>query len=129
HVARGYGKLPLAVSLAPAIRLARDGFKVDPRFARIAQIRERFLQSYPDAARVFLDGRRAPQPGYLLRQPELAATLERLGAAGAAGFYGGAAARALVDARNRHGGVWAPPGPAHRQGVRRTPVPLPLPGA
>ncbi|HKA41207.1 MAG TPA: gamma-glutamyltransferase [Burkholderiales bacterium] len=129
HVARGYGKLPLAVSLAPAIRLARDGFKVDPRFARIAQIRERFLQSYPDAARVFLDGRRAPQPGYLLRQPELAATLERLGAAGAAGFYGGAVARALVDAVNRNGGVWQLSDLADYKVVERTPVRFPFRGA
>src|SRR5262245_9309278 len=73
HVAHHYGKLPLSASLAPAIRLAREGFKVDPRFARIAKSRERVLRSNADAARIFLDGGDAPQPGYLLRQPQLAA--------------------------------------------------------
>ncbi|HET9664380.1 MAG TPA: gamma-glutamyltransferase, partial [Burkholderiales bacterium] len=44
HVAARYGKLPLGASLAPAIRYAREGFEVDPRYANIARLRERFLQ-------------------------------------------------------------------------------------
>ena len=106
HVAHRYGRLPLPVSLGPAIRYAVDGFKVDPRFTRIAAMRERRLNSDPDAARIFLAGGRVPQAGDLLRQPELAATLERLAADGAAGFYSGSVARALVESVNRHGGVW-----------------------
>src|SRR5688500_10692441 len=45
HVSSRYGRLPLTATLAPAIALARDGFRVDPRFARIAKLREAFLQS------------------------------------------------------------------------------------
>src|SRR5262245_14938824 len=76
HVAGRYGAISLADSLAPAARLAREGFEVDARYARAAAQRERFLQSRPDAARVYLQDGRAPQAGWRLRQPALAQTLE-----------------------------------------------------
>ena len=41
HISRHYGSVPLSVSLAPAIRQAREGFAVGARFARIAKLRER----------------------------------------------------------------------------------------
>ncbi len=122
HVARNYGKLPLAASLAPAIRYARDGFEVDPRYARIAGLRERFLQDQASAARIFLHNRQAPQPGYALRQPELAATLARLAGEGRDGFYAGEVAQALVAAANAAGGVWQLADLADYQVVERAPV-------
>jgi len=106
HVAGSYGALPLTASLAPAVRHARDGFPVGERYARLAGLRERLLRQDPDASRVFLDGDRAPRAGWLLRQPELAETLELLVRDGNGGFYGGAVARALVDSVNRAGGAW-----------------------
>src|SRR5688572_2475159 len=45
HVAQTYGTLPLTTSMAPAIALARDGFAVDRRYARIAGLRAAFLQA------------------------------------------------------------------------------------
>jgi gamma-glutamyltranspeptidase/glutathione hydrolase len=106
HVAERYGTLPLAQTLASAIRHAREGFAVDPRYAEIAKLRERFLQNGTGTA-IFLDqGGRAPQPGYLLRQPELAATLERIAREGASAFYSGRVAEAMVTAVNKMGGVW-----------------------
>src|SRR5262249_2868834 len=119
---RTYGRLPLSSSLAPAIRYARDGFKVDPRFARIAQMRERLLQSDPETARVYLDQTRAPQPGHVLRQPELGTTLERLASTGTAGFYGGTVAKALVEAANRRGGVWQLSDLADYRVIERAPI-------
>ena len=106
HVAERYGALPLAASLAPAVRLARDGFAVDERYARIAALRERYLRGAPEAGRIFLDGNDAPRAGWLLRQPELAATLERLGKEGHGGFYAGPVASALVQSVSDAGGVW-----------------------
>jgi gamma-glutamyltranspeptidase/glutathione hydrolase len=106
HVAGRYGKLPLAVSLAPAVRYARDGFEVDARYAEIARLRERYLQKGAGTAALFLDNGRPPRPGYLLRQPQLAQTLERFAREGAAGFYAGPVAHALVRAVNDAGGVW-----------------------
>jgi gamma-glutamyltranspeptidase/glutathione hydrolase len=122
HVARTYGRLPLARSLAPAIRHAAQGFPVDPRFVRVAGLREDRLRANADAARVFLHENRAPQEGHLLRQPELAATLERLASAGTSGFYAGDVARALVESVNRNGGIWELADLADYRVIERAPV-------
>ncbi|HZM46543.1 MAG TPA: gamma-glutamyltransferase [Burkholderiales bacterium] len=122
HVARTYGRLPLAASLAPAIRYAREGFPADPRYVRIATLRERRLQSHPDTARIFLVDGRAPMAGHVLRQPELGGTLAQLAAAGAGGFYDGAVARALVESVNGNGGVWQLSDLAEYRVVERAPV-------
>ncbi len=106
HLAQRYGTLPLADTLAPAIKLARDGFAVDGRYARIAKIREGVLRKLPEASRIFLADGQALTPGYVLKQPELAQTLSTLAADGAPGFYAGSVARALVDTVNAAGGAW-----------------------
>lgn len=106
HLARAYGTLPLADTLAPAIKLARDGFAVDGRYARIAKIRESHLRRLPEASRIFLAEGHAPKPGYVLKQPELAQTLSAIASAGATGFYAGPVARALVEGVNAAGGAW-----------------------
>lgn len=106
HLARAYGTLPLADALAPAIRLAHEGFPVDGRYARIAKIREAALRKMPEATRIFLADGAALTAGYVLKQPELAQTLTRLAGEGVAGFYSGPVARALVDSVNAAGGAW-----------------------
>ena len=105
HVASRYGRLPLTATLAPAIALARDGFRVDPRFARIAKLREAFLQSGVNT-RGFLDEGKAPEAGYVLRQRDLAQTLSTIGSLGAAGFYEGPVARGMTATVNEAGGAW-----------------------
>ncbi len=121
HLARNYGRLPLARTLAPAIALARDGFALDPRFARIAAMRERFLQN-GSGTQVFLDGNRAPAPGFHLRQPELAVTLAALATQGSDGFYRGPIASALVAGTNAAGGVWSLADLAEYRVVEREPL-------
>ena len=106
HLAQRYGTLPLADTLAPAIRLARDGFAVDARYARIAKLSESTLRQWPEAHRVLLADGQALTPGYVLKQPELAQTLARLAGEGVAGFYAGPVAQALVDNVNAAGGAW-----------------------
>ncbi len=105
-LAQKYGRLTLAQSLAPAIVLARDGFKIDRRYANVTRLRARFLINDANAARIFLDNGDAPEPGYLLRQPQLGATLSLIARQGRDGFYRGRVARALVMAANAAGGVW-----------------------
>lgn len=129
HLAQRYGRLPLAQSLAPAIALARDGFKVDRRYAGIAKLRERFLVNGVNTARIFLADNRAPQPGYLLRQPQLAATLELVAQQGRDGFYRGSIARALVAAANGAGGVWSLSDLENYKAVERAPVKFSYRGA
>ncbi len=122
HLATRYGKLRLRQLLAPAIALARDGFNIDSRFARIAKVRERLLRDGVNTARVFLRDGEAPPQGYLLRQPELAATLERMAELGRDGFYRGAVAQSLVNGVNAAGGVWQAADLANYKIVERAPV-------
>ena len=78
HLARDYGRLPLATSLAPAIRIARDGFPVYERLERGYARRAEVLRRYPGSVALFVADGDALQVGEVLRQPDLARTLERL---------------------------------------------------
>jgi gamma-glutamyltranspeptidase/glutathione hydrolase len=107
YLARKYGKLPLQRSLQPAIRLARDGF---PLYARL-QVGIRFkrdtLARSPSAARAFLTAEGGvPEIGAIIKQPELAQTLEAIAAQGAKGFYEGRVAADLVAGVREGGGIW-----------------------
>ncbi len=121
HLAHNYGRLPLTKTLAPAIALAREGFALDPRFSRLAKMRERFLRDGP-GMQVFLDASNAPKTGFMLRQPDLAATLELLAKEGKDGFYRGRIAQALVNGANKSGGVWSLVDLAEYKVIERAPV-------
>ncbi len=122
HLAEGYGRLPLARSLAPAIALAREGFPVDARYRALARFRLEALRASPEAARIFLQEGEVPPEGWRLRQPELAAVLEALARRGREGFYGGAVAEALVDGVRAAGGIWTREDLAAYRVVEREPV-------
>lgn len=107
HLAEGYGRLPLGQSLAPAVRLAQEGFAVGSRYRRLAQFRHAALKASPPAASIFLDRGEVPAEGHVIRQPDLARVLQALGERGAAGFYQGEVARALVDGVREGGGIWS----------------------
>jgi gamma-glutamyltranspeptidase/glutathione hydrolase len=106
HIAEHYGRLPLARSLAPAIRLAREGFPVSPAYRRLAKFRLAALRSYPSTAAIFLADGQVPPQGQLIRQPDLARTLQTLADRGRKGFYSGPTATALVRAVRADGGIW-----------------------
>jgi gamma-glutamyltranspeptidase/glutathione hydrolase len=122
HLAAKYGRLPLARSLAPAIRYAAEGFRVDDRYLRLARFRQDALLASPAAARIFLDDGFVPEEGFLLRQPELAATLERIAKEGREGFYGGDVARRMVQGVRAAGGIWCLEDLAQYGVVERRPV-------
>lgn len=105
-MAEHYGKLPLTVSLAPAIRIAKEGFQPDTRFIGTIEDRKDVLARYPASAAIYLPGGKVPSQGWTLRQPDLAKTLERLAAKGDDGFYKGETAQMLVSASRRAGGNW-----------------------
>lgn len=106
HLAERYGRLPLRVSLAPAIRYARDGFQVDALYRRLAGFRAPALRRSAATAGIFLLNEAAPPEGHVIRQPELAQTLQALARDGRAGFYSGPIARRLVEGVRRAGGIW-----------------------
>lgn len=106
HMTTKYGRLSLAQNLAPAITLARAGFKLDKRFARTLKHHQEKLSRNPAAAQIFLSDGVAPAAGTLLRQAQLATTLSVLAKQGASGFYKGAVADNMVRAVRQDGGVW-----------------------
>lgn len=108
YMARHYGRLPLSQSLAPAIRLAEEGFIVDQQFNYFSTMGDRLsqLQRFPATASVFLNHNQPYLPGQRLRQPDLAKTLRLLAAKGRSGFYEGKVAKQLVNAVRKAGGIW-----------------------
>ena len=101
------GVLSFGDVAAPAIRLAREGFPIDAWLARALALetaRAR-LSRDPVAASVFLPGGEPLAEGQLLRQGDLARTLDRLVHGGPDGFYRGAVAGAIVETLRPGGGV------------------------
>jgi gamma-glutamyltranspeptidase/glutathione hydrolase len=107
HMAKRYGRLPLARSLAPAIRLAREGWVFGSKNAAMLGYRKDVLAANPAAAALFLVDGEAPRPGDVLRNPDYAAMLERLAEQGAASFYRGEFAERLVAGVRAGGGIWS----------------------
>ena len=97
-VHRSHGRLPWARLFAPAIRLAGDGFRVSPRLHLL--LRWYGADSFaPAARRYFFDTTGSARPaGYLLRNPEFAATLRAIADRGPGAFYAGPNAEAIVKA-------------------------------
>ncbi|MGQ0619094.1 MAG: gamma-glutamyltransferase [Panacagrimonas sp.] len=120
HLARTYGRLPLARSLGPAIRAAREGFACDDKLARAFEQFWKRLDA--EAQRVFAVQARAPRVGERIVQPDLARTLERLAATGSRGFYEGETAQALLAGVAAAGGVWSADDLRHYRVVERRPV-------
>jgi gamma-glutamyltranspeptidase/glutathione hydrolase len=98
-----YGTLPLATVMAPAIRLAREGFLVDSSLYRSLR-GNRAVAQFAGKALFYPNGEPLT-PGTRLIQAELARTLEIIAAKGPAGFYEGEVADALVDEMQRGGGI------------------------
>lgn len=122
HISKKYGRLPLKDALAPAIRIAREGFPADERFRQMAKWRLGVLRASASAASIFLQQGEVPEKGYLIRQPALAQTLERLAAQGGDGFYRGDTARRLVEGVKAAGGIWSLEDLAAYRVVEREPV-------
>ncbi|MCX7098432.1 MAG: gamma-glutamyltransferase [Methylococcales bacterium] len=106
HLSKRYGKLPLADSLAPAIRYAEAGFAVRERYLKLLKFRMAVLSSQPEAAKIFLPDGKLPELLSTLKQADLAQTLKRLAALGRKGFYSGETAAKLLDGVNKAGGIW-----------------------
>ncbi|MEX2475428.1 gamma-glutamyltransferase [Marinobacter sp.] len=101
-----HGTLSLREALAPAIDLARNGFVVPPRFTEgLEQAADRLHRWPASRATFYRDDGSAWQPGERFRQPELAATLQRLADHGIQDFYQGETARLIVEEMQNHDGL------------------------
>jgi gamma-glutamyltranspeptidase/glutathione hydrolase len=117
-----YGRLPVAKSLAPAIRLAREGFPLSVHLHAALESHLDQFKSEPDVARNFLHDGAVPPVGTLVRQPELAATLESLAQHGLDSFYKGETAARLVAGVRAQGGIWTEADLAAYHAIERAPI-------
>ncbi|MCG6898993.1 MAG: gamma-glutamyltransferase [Gammaproteobacteria bacterium] len=122
HISHHYGRLPLHRSLAPAIRLAREGFEVDAIYRKMAQFRLTALQDDLAAAEIFLQNDEVPAMGYRVVQPDLADSLTAIARSGHDGFYRGEVAHKLVAGVRAAGGIWSMQDLAQYRIVERQPV-------
>ncbi len=122
ELAERFGRLPLRDSLAPAIRLASSGVSIDRVYRERAGWRLEAMRQDVESARIFLDKGEIPEEYGLLRQPELARTLELLGTKGLQGFYAGTVAEQLVKAVHDAGGIWTLKDLADYRIVERQPL-------
>ena len=106
HINQKYGRLSLKQTLAPAILHAKSGFKVTSYYESMAQLRLQTLQNSPAAAEIFLEYNIPPKIGHIIRQLDLANTLEKLASLGRNGFYQGAVANKLIQGVQAAGGIW-----------------------
>jgi len=121
-IAKRYGRLSLKQSLAPAIRIARDGFVPDPRLHEAVVAKQKTLLRWPASAAKYLVDGKPPAEGALWRDPDQARTLELIAEHGADGFYRGEIASKLVDAVSAAGGNWTLADLAGYQAKQRDPI-------
>ncbi|MGA9388965.1 MAG: gamma-glutamyltransferase [Candidatus Sulfotelmatobacter sp.] len=114
-----YGKLTLKQVMAPAIRLAREGYSLSWVEAR--DMHDKYLAQFAESRRIFQRDGKFYQPGEIFRQPELARTLERI-AAKPDDFYHGALARELATAMQKGGGLITADDLAHYEVKEREPI-------
>jgi len=122
HLSGRYGKVPLSVSLEPAIRLAREGWVMNAKTAQVLPWRSEVLFRSPGARALFSRNGKPVEAGQVLKNPDYARTLERLAREGRDGFYAGRMARRLVDGVRRAGGIWTLEDLAQYRVVEREPL-------
>ena len=114
-----FGKLTLKQVIAPAIKLARDGFTLT--WDEAHDLHDSYLAKFPESRRVFQRNGDYFKSGEVFRQPDLARTLERI-AENPDDFYHGALARELAAAMQKGGGLITVEDLAHYEVKEREPV-------
>jgi gamma-glutamyltranspeptidase / glutathione hydrolase len=102
YAQKNYGRLPLGQVMAPAIKLARDGFVL--AWEDSEDFRDEGLAKFPESKRIFQRNGNYFKPNEVFRQPDLARTLERI-ARNPDEFYHGSMARELAAGIRKGGGL------------------------
>lgn len=101
-----FGTKPWSALLAPAVKLARDGFQVSPSLAAsLNSSHDNRLRTDKESERIFLRNGNPYLPGQTFKQPDLAKTLERIAQNGAKEFYQGQTAHKFAAEMASHGGL------------------------
>lgn len=105
-----FGTISLGTAVAPAVDFAERGFPVDWYNGMLLASQQATIQRDPETARIFLKHGVAPAPLFgeappSVPQPELAATLRRIGEHGPDGFYRGEVAERIAEHMQKTGGI------------------------
>jgi gamma-glutamyltranspeptidase / glutathione hydrolase len=119
YAQKTYGKLPLPQVMAPAIKLAREGYAL--AYEDAEDLQDKNLAEFPESRRIFQRNGNYYKPGEVFRQPELARTLERI-AKNPGDFYHGAMARELAAGMQKSGGLITAEDLAHYEVKEREPI-------
>ena len=119
YAQKHYGKLTLAQDMAPAIKLATDGYTLSAEEARALQSKN--LTRFPTSTKIFQRNGDFYKEGDTFKQPELAATLTRI-AANPDDFYKGAMAHQIADFERAGGGLITAEDLAAYQVKERVPI-------
>lgn len=118
-----YGTMTTKQVLAPAIALAKDGITITPDLANSLSASQRRLTQWPSTQAIFFKPDGSPfEPGNLLKQPELAHSLNLIAKHGSDGFYQGETAKKISRAVQEAGGVLSVEDFAAYKAVIRQPV-------
>ncbi len=121
YAQKKFGKLTLAQVMAPAIRLARDGFALSYEDSQDLRNPKLHLGEFAESRRIFQRDGKFYEQGEMLKQPELAQTLERI-AKNPDDFYHGEMARQLAAAVEKGGGLMTAKDLADYEVKEREPV-------
>jgi gamma-glutamyltranspeptidase / glutathione hydrolase len=117
-----HGSLPWNRLVDPAIRLADEGFTVSSGLSESLRSNLTAMLRYPASVAQFSKNGVPYEAGEILRQPELARTLERIGQSGPAGFYRGETAALIESEMAAHGGLITLDDLANYRAVKREPL-------
>jgi gamma-glutamyltranspeptidase len=122
HQKYGSRKVTWAEILAPAIKLAEEGYVLDEALpTTIAEGQDRFAK-YPEAAKIFLPGGKMPKPGDRFVNKDYAETLKVLAKEGGDSFYRGSIARRIAEDMSANGGIITVEDLAQYRAMERVPL-------
>ena len=123
HVVKNYGKLSLAEDLAPAIKIAQQGFPAYDKFVRGLARKKEIMQRYSGTMQAyFKNGKDTPEIGDNIIQRDMANTLIAIAERGNAGFYQGEVADKFIKAVKQAGGIWTHEDLKNYKIVEREPI-------
>lgn len=117
-----YGSLPLKELIAPAIRLAEQGFTVSPHLSAMLEASRAQLAPWPSSRAVFFRDDRPLRAGEQLVQKDLAHSLRLIARDGAAAFYEGEIAKKIVAEMKKHKGMISLDDMKNYRAIERAPV-------
>ena len=129
HVANNHGSMPLYILLEPAIRLARDGFPAYERLITALNVAKKSRTLSPKFKAVFMPNDQLPEVGQLIKQPELAKTLEIIASNGHDGFYSSFFTQKMIDEARQDGSIWLADDFKNYSVVEREPIKVNFLGA